>query len=136
MVLGMPDHLPSIQVLDPSSHSFLLFGLIGPPVNATCTLRVSPQPLFTMQLCVQKLRIFIEDSDQNLKYLGLQVLPVAAPPHLQSMANVLKIQPKAVAAHRFVALCCSITLDGCPSFLIPTASMPAYMPLGQSSKFS
>lgn len=37
MVLGMPDHLPSIQ------------------------------------LCVQKLRIFIEDSDQNLKYLGLQV---------------------------------------------------------------
>lgn len=32
-----------------------------------------------VQLCVQKLRIFIEDSDQNLKYLGLQAMAQVLP---------------------------------------------------------
>jgi AP-3 complex subunit delta-1 len=59
VILGVPDHMPSIQ------------------------------------LCVTKLRIFIEDQDQNLKYLGLQ-----------SMAKVLKIAPKAVAAHRDLIIRC------------------------------
>ena len=30
-----------------------------------------PNHTASIQLCVQKLRILIEDSDQNLKYLGL-----------------------------------------------------------------
>jgi AP-3 complex subunit delta-1 len=59
IVLGLPDHLPSIQ------------------------------------LCVQKLRLFVEDTDQNLKYLGLQAL-----------ANVLKIHPKAVQAHKDLIIAC------------------------------
>jgi AP-3 complex subunit delta-1 len=54
-----------------------------------------PDHIPSIQLCVQKLRIFIEDSDQNLKYLGLQ-----------AMASVLKIHPKAVAAHRDLILQC------------------------------
>lgn len=47
------------------------------------------------QLCVQKLRIFVEDQDQNLKYLGLQ-----------AMASVLKINPKFVSAQRDLILSC------------------------------
>ena len=37
------------------------------------------------QLCVQKLRILIEDSDQNLKYLGLL-----------AMGKILMTNPKSV----------------------------------------
>ena len=47
-----------------------------------------PDHLPSIQLCVTKLRIFIEDQDQNLKYLGLQ-----------AMAEILKIHPK-VRQHR------------------------------------
>ncbi|EGD73757.1 hypothetical protein PTSG_05451 [Salpingoeca rosetta] len=54
-----------------------------------------PDHTATIQLCVQKLRIFIEDSDQNLKYLGLQ-----------AMASVLKIAPKAVLPHRDLVIEC------------------------------
>ena len=54
-----------------------------------------PDHLPSIQLCVTKLRIFIEDQDQNLKYLGLQAL-----------ARVLKIAPKAVAAHKDLIIGC------------------------------
>jgi len=47
------------------------------------------------QLCVQKLRIFIEDSDQNLKYLGLL-----------AMKTMLQIHPKSVRAHQDIILGC------------------------------
>lgn len=47
------------------------------------------------QLCVQKLRIFIEDSDQNLKYLGLL-----------AMKKMLHIHPKSVRAHQDIILSC------------------------------
>lgn len=47
------------------------------------------------QLCVQKLRIFIEDSDQNLKYLGLL-----------AMKKMLHIHPKSVRAHQDIILTC------------------------------
>jgi AP-3 complex subunit delta-1 len=48
-----------------------------------------------MKLCISKLRLFIEDSDQNLKYLGLVAL-----------GGILKVHPKAVAEHRDVILAC------------------------------
>lgn len=47
------------------------------------------------QLCVQKLRIFIEDSDQNLKYLGLL-----------AMKRMLQIHSKSVRAHQDIILGC------------------------------
>lgn len=59
-----------------------------------------PEHLPSIQLCVTKLRIFIEDADQNLKYLGLQAL-----------AEVLKIAPRAVAAHRDLIMTCLDDLD-------------------------
>ncbi|XP_046843480.1 AP-3 complex subunit delta-1-like isoform X1 [Xenia sp. Carnegie-2017] len=49
----------------------------------------------SMQLCVQKLRIFIEDCDQNLKYLGLL-----------AMSKILKVHPKAVMPLKDIILQC------------------------------
>ncbi|CAB4009769.1 AP-3 complex subunit delta-1, partial [Paramuricea clavata] len=49
----------------------------------------------SMQLCVQKLRIFIEDCDQNLKYLGLL-----------AMSKILKVHPKAVMPLKDIILHC------------------------------
>ena len=46
-------------------------------------------------MCVQKLRILIEDSDQNLKYLGLL-----------AMSKILKTHPKSVQAHKDLILLC------------------------------
>jgi AP-3 complex subunit delta-1 len=48
-----------------------------------------------MRLCLGKLRLFIEDADQNLKYLGLVAL-----------GNIMSIHPKAVAEHRDLILAC------------------------------
>ncbi|VDM33901.1 unnamed protein product [Hydatigera taeniaeformis] len=49
----------------------------------------------SIQLCVQKLRILIEDSDQNLKYLGLL-----------AMGKILRHHPKSVQAHKDLILTC------------------------------
>uniref|UniRef100_A0A9L0TQQ9 AP-3 complex subunit delta-1 n=1 Tax=Equus caballus TaxID=9796 RepID=A0A9L0TQQ9_HORSE len=49
----------------------------------------------SIQLCVQKLRILIEDSDQNLKYLGLL-----------AMSKILRTHPKSVQAHKDLVLQC------------------------------
>ena len=43
----------------------------------------------SMQLCVSKLRLFVEDADQNLKYLGLL-----------AMAKILQHHPKLLHQHR------------------------------------
>uniref|UniRef100_A0A914LNH2 AP-3 complex subunit delta domain-containing protein n=1 Tax=Meloidogyne incognita TaxID=6306 RepID=A0A914LNH2_MELIC len=47
------------------------------------------------ELCVQKLGVLIEDSDQNLKYLGLL-----------AMGRILQTHPKAVQAHKDIVLRC------------------------------
>lgn len=49
----------------------------------------------SIQLCVQKLRILIEDSDQNLKYLGLL-----------AMSKILASHPKSVQSHKDLILQC------------------------------
>ncbi|CBY38432.1 unnamed protein product [Oikopleura dioica] len=48
-----------------------------------------------IQLCVDKLRILIEDNDQNLKYLGLL-----------SMTRILESHPKIVSQHKDIILDC------------------------------
>lgn len=54
-----------------------------------------PDHLASMQLCVSKLRLLIEDPDQNLKYLGLLLLN-----------KILGSQPKLVLGHRDLILQC------------------------------
>ncbi|KAF7231833.1 hypothetical protein EG68_09649 [Paragonimus skrjabini miyazakii] len=49
----------------------------------------------SIQLCVQKLRILIEDSDQNLKYLGLL-----------AMTKILRYHPKSVQSHKDLIFRC------------------------------
>uniref|UniRef100_A0A3B4H767 AP-3 complex subunit delta-1 n=1 Tax=Pundamilia nyererei TaxID=303518 RepID=A0A3B4H767_9CICH len=53
-----------------------------------------PNHSASIQLCVQKLRILIEDSDQN-KYLGLL-----------AMSKILKTHPKSVQSHKDLILQC------------------------------
>eukprot|EP01111_Echinosteliopsis_oligospora_P001434 TRINITY_DN1216_c0_g1_i3.p1 TRINITY_DN1216_c0_g1~~TRINITY_DN1216_c0_g1_i3.p1 ORF type:complete len:1244 (-),score=342.48 TRINITY_DN1216_c0_g1_i3:2933-6664(-) len=60
----------------------------------TCTVGMSEQ-LPIIKLCITKLRNFVEDSDPNLKYLGLLAL-----------LNIMKIHPKAVAEHRDLVIGC------------------------------
>ena len=64
-----------------------------------CTVGLS-QHVPMMRLCLGKLRLFIEDADQNLKYLGLVAL-----------GNIMKIHPKAVAEHRDLILACLDDVD-------------------------
>ncbi|XP_059146899.1 AP-3 complex subunit delta-1-like isoform X2 [Physella acuta] len=54
-----------------------------------------PNHTASIQLCVQKLRILIEDSDQNLKYLGLL-----------AMSRILATHPKSVQGHKDLILQC------------------------------
>ncbi|XP_069127630.1 AP-3 complex subunit delta-1-like [Argopecten irradians] len=54
-----------------------------------------PNHTASIQLCVQKLRILIEDSDQNLKYLGLL-----------AMSRILASHPKSVQSHKDLVLQC------------------------------
>ncbi|XP_041360282.1 AP-3 complex subunit delta-1-like isoform X2 [Gigantopelta aegis] len=54
-----------------------------------------PNHTASIQLCVQKLRILIEDSDQNLKYLGLL-----------AMSKILATHPKSVQAHKDLVMQC------------------------------
>lgn len=61
-----------------------------------CTVIVGlPGHSPSMQLCVSKLRLFIEDADQNLKYLGLL-----------AMAKILQHQPKLLTQHRDLIVEC------------------------------
>lgn len=60
----------------------------------TCTIGLT-HDIPTMKLCVNKLRNFVEDPDQNLKYLGLVALN-----------NIMKVHPKAVAEHKDLIITC------------------------------
>lgn len=54
-----------------------------------------PNHSASIELCVQKLRILIEDRDHNLKYLGLL-----------AMSKILKTHPKSVQTHKDLILAC------------------------------
>jgi hypothetical protein len=48
-----------------------------------------------VQLSMDKLKTFVEDEDQNLKYLGLV-----------AMGNFMKVHPKVVSEHKIMILKC------------------------------
>ncbi|CAH2263050.1 jg10839 [Pararge aegeria aegeria] len=81
-------------------HSTSAMSLLYECVNTVIAVLISissgmPDHAASVQLCVQKLRILIEDSDQNLKYLGLL-----------AMSRILKSHPKSVQAHKDLVLAC------------------------------
>ncbi|KAJ8378563.1 hypothetical protein AAFF_G00238680 [Aldrovandia affinis] len=89
-----------IEPLTNLIHSTSAMSLLYECVNTVIAVLISlssgmPNHSASIQLCVQKLRILIEDSDQNLKYLGLL-----------AMSKILKTHPKSVQSHKDLILLC------------------------------
>ncbi|XP_053318538.1 AP-3 complex subunit delta-1 [Spea bombifrons] len=89
-----------IEPLTNLIHSTSAMSLLYECVNTVIVVLISlssgmPNHSASIQLCVQKLRILIEDSDQNLKYLGLL-----------AMSKILKTHPKSVQSHKDLILQC------------------------------
>ncbi|XP_047386131.1 AP-3 complex subunit delta-1 [Sciurus carolinensis] len=89
-----------IEPLTNLIHSTSAMSLLYECVNTVIAVLISlssgmPNHSASIQLCVQKLRILIEDSDQNLKYLGLL-----------AMSKILRTHPKSVQAHKDLILQC------------------------------
>uniref|UniRef100_A0A2K6JXW5 AP-3 complex subunit delta-1 n=1 Tax=Rhinopithecus bieti TaxID=61621 RepID=A0A2K6JXW5_RHIBE len=91
-----------ISVLAPIPAPGTLLAPCGPQGMSALSVAVlislssgMPNHSASIQLCVQKLRILIEDSDQNLKYLGLL-----------AMSKILKTHPKSVQSHKDLILQC------------------------------
>ncbi|MFT7808724.1 hypothetical protein Z043-110569 [Arapaima gigas] len=80
-----------IEPLTNLIHRFLFF-VVAVLISLSSGM---PNHSASIQLCVQKLRILIEDSDQNLKYLGLL-----------AMSKILKTHPKSVQSHKDLILQC------------------------------
>ena len=89
-----------IEPLTNLIHSTSAMSLLYECINTVIAVLISistgmPNHAASIQLCVQKLRILIEDSDQNLKYLGLL-----------AMSKILKTNPKSVSGHKDLILGC------------------------------
>eukprot|EP00095_Tigriopus_kingsejongensis_P012727 snap_masked-scaffold43_size480169-processed-gene-2.9 protein:Tk12727 transcript:snap_masked-scaffold43_size480169-processed-gene-2.9-mRNA-1 annotation:"ap-3 complex subunit delta-1-like isoform x3" len=89
-----------IEPLTNLIHSTSAMSLLYECINTVIAVLISissgmPNHTAAIQLCVQKLRILIEDSDQNLKYLGLM-----------AMSKILKTHPKSVQGHKDLIMRC------------------------------
>ncbi|XP_075250046.1 AP-3 complex subunit delta-1-like isoform X2 [Convolutriloba macropyga] len=81
-------------------HSTSAMSLLYECINTVVAVLISissglPQHNSSIQLCVEKLKILIEDNDQNLKYLGLL-----------AMGNILKTHPKSIQPLKDLVLSC------------------------------
>ncbi|XP_014242157.1 AP-3 complex subunit delta-1 [Cimex lectularius] len=89
-----------IEPLTNLIHSTSAMSLLYECINTVIAVLISissgmPNHSASIQLCVQKLRILIEDSDQNLKYLGLL-----------AMSKILRTHPKSVQSHKDLIMAC------------------------------
>jgi AP-3 complex subunit delta-1 len=81
----------NVQVRHPSPCNPSIAALSGPLTIVHCIgVRQA-----VVNLCSEHLRQFVEDSDQNLKYLGLV-----------GFVNLMKSHPKAVVDHKELVLAC------------------------------
>ena len=93
----------------------LLLGVGRPPTSATSWLTPPPLPVqhtkkadgtdaknvpAVVRLCTDRLREFVRDPDQNLKYLGLV-----------GLVGLMKSHPRVVAEHRELVLACLLDED-------------------------
>ncbi|XP_011502931.1 PREDICTED: AP-3 complex subunit delta-1 [Ceratosolen solmsi marchali] len=87
---------PLTNLIHSTSAMSLLYECINTVIAVLISISSSlPNHSDSIQLCVQKLRILIEDTDQNLKYLGLL-----------AMSKILKTHPKSVQAHKDLIMRC------------------------------
>ncbi|XP_075676809.1 adaptor-related protein complex 3, delta 1 subunit-like garnet isoform X2 [Dermatophagoides pteronyssinus] len=95
-LLGIKLSNPLISLIRSTSAMSLLYECINTVIAVLISISSGlPNHNASIQLCVQKLRILIEDSDQNLKYLGLL-----------AMNKILKTHPKSVQSHKDLVLAC------------------------------
>ncbi|XP_023169244.2 AP-3 complex subunit delta isoform X2 [Drosophila hydei] len=94
--LGRKLTQPLIEIISSTSAMSLLYECINTVIAVLISISSGmPNHSASIQLCVQKLRILIVDSDQNLKYLGLL-----------AMSKILKTHPKSVQTHKDLILAC------------------------------
>ncbi|VBB29920.1 unnamed protein product [Acanthocheilonema viteae] len=88
---------PLTNLINSTSAMSLLYECINTVIAVLISISsgVPGDHTASIQLCVQKLGVLIEDSDQNLKYLGLL-----------AMGKILQTHPKAVQAHKDIVLRC------------------------------
>ncbi|CCD73656.1 AP-3 complex subunit delta [Caenorhabditis elegans] len=86
---------PLTNLINSTSAMSLLYECINTVIAVLISISAGGDHTASIQLCVQKLGVLIEDSDQNLKYLGLL-----------AMGKILKTHPKAVQAHKDIVLRC------------------------------
>ncbi|CAD5219534.1 unnamed protein product [Bursaphelenchus okinawaensis] len=88
---------PLTTLINSTSAMSLLYECINTVIAVLISISTEGPGDYTpsIQLCVQKLGVLIEDSDQNLKYLGLL-----------AMGRILLTHPKAVQAHKDIVLRC------------------------------
>lgn len=88
---------PLTNLINSTSAMSLLYECINTVIAILISISSEGPGDYTpsIQLCVQKLGVLIEDSDQNLKYLGLL-----------AMGKILQTHPKAVQAHKDIVLRC------------------------------
>ncbi|EDV21570.1 uncharacterized protein TRIADDRAFT_29995, partial [Trichoplax adhaerens] len=86
---------PLTNLIHSTSAMSLLYECINTVIAVLLAFTSMPNHSSSVQLCVSKLRLLIEDADQNLKYLGLL-----------AMSKILKAHPKAVQAHKDMILRC------------------------------
>ncbi|CAI2347003.1 unnamed protein product [Caenorhabditis sp. 36 PRJEB53466] len=86
---------PLTNLINSTSAMSLLYECINTVIAVLISISAGGDHTSSIQLCVQKLGVLIEDSDQNLKYLGLL-----------AMGKILKTHPKAVQAHKDIVLRC------------------------------
>lgn len=85
-----------ILIVSSTSAMSLLYECINTVIAVLISISSGmPSHSDSIQLCVQKLRILIEDSDQNLKYLGLL-----------AMSKILRNHPKSVQSHKDLIMQC------------------------------
>lgn len=85
---------PLTTLIHSTSAMSLLYECINTVIAVLLTVSAEvPNRNAAVNLCVQKLRVLIEDADQNLKYLGLL-----------AMSRILQAHPKSVSAHKDIIL--------------------------------
>jgi len=92
--LGKKLEEPLKNLINTTSAMSLLYECINTLIQAK-SYQPETENTNLIQLCVDKLRILIEDNDQNLKYLGLL-----------SMIKILDTHPVAVLQHKDIILKC------------------------------
>ncbi len=87
---------PLTNLINSTSAMSLLYECINTVLAVLVSIsKDQPNHNSAIQVCLQKLRILIEDSDQNLKYLGLL-----------AMSKILQTNPKAVQTHKDLLMQC------------------------------